>query len=174
MRLRWPCLVGTLLWPLALQAEQPAESYTNAQALDELRCLKSWEQLCATSESAYPEMKVSASRVVFFPYMDLTEVAFDVVNRRGSNLRLRLRSDHGDRPSARLTLSKDYATYVGPDPRDGTTRIELLLVKSAVLSARRNALVKRFVPGGVCSNRTSWHDDGQARPCLNAKVSSSR
>lgn len=158
-----------------VHAGEGVTRYINAAALERLRCVKSWLQLCDVSDVDFPSMYLETNRVVFQPYMDEDESSLLVfkIKRRNGN-RLALRSGEGeDALKATLTITGNHAVYEGPDPADqlrGTTRhVVLPLVKKEALWAHKVRLIKRLVPGGTCTELTGWEDDGKPAPCLNTR-----
>jgi hypothetical protein len=146
--------------------------YVPLARLEELRCVKAWEQLCAVSDADFPSVMVTAGTVTVRPFMDDSELVFKVAAIRSD--RWLLKATHDGAPlQATLTFEPSgRATYQGPDVAallraEKPAAITLRLVKSELVEKTIRPLREKLGPTGKCQGLTAWRDDGKPARCLN-------
>lgn len=164
--------MSALLLSVLLGGMPENSEYVPAARLEELRCVKAWEQLCAVSDADFPSVLVTPEKVTVRPFMDDSELVFKVASVRGDRWALKARHD-GARLEATLTFEPGgLATYRGPDVaallrEEKPATITLRLVKTETLERTKRPLREKFVPSGKCQGLTAWSDDGKPARCLN-------
>ena len=147
--------------------------YVPLARLEELSCVTAWEQLCSASGNSFPSVTVEEKQVVVRPFMDDSELAFEV--KRASPTVLELRGSHdGAALTATLTLTGSVLVWSGANVAEvlrgsAGAKTTLKLVKQSRVSALHQALTAKLVPGGECEGLMAAEWPKKKERCLNTK-----
>jgi hypothetical protein len=158
---------NTMLVSLLIFAADPfLGEWMRAEALERLACVTAWENLCSTHDTDFPTVIIEAKRVIVRPYMEESELVFQIKSRTPTRLDLA-----GKDCRAQITREGEVFTWDGVDVaeflRGEVVQTKMKLVKTRRFLAVKKALVKALVPGGKCQGLMVGSDT--PGPCLNKK-----
>lgn len=162
--------VAVLLHLVALPPGVGGEYFTE-EALESLRCIRAWEELC--DWGGYPgwAVRISATEVVARPYdRSNTSVRFKVTKQTPDALEL-VATRAGRRGTATISISGRRLTWSGVDVRaflrnDTAEQVTVALVSRQRLSTLWKEALRRFAPPGGCM-RLMWWPREEEGPCIN-------
>ncbi|MFT3706162.1 MAG: hypothetical protein QM817_00715 [Archangium sp.] len=163
-------------------AAGPAEpvSWSLAEAMDELDCVRDWMELCSMRRNAWPYLRVSNDKVVVVTDMD-EEFEF-AATTKGKTIKVTAKL--GEQViEATLTPEKNQLVWRGADPYRLSPNpkykdqkfpdLTMRFVKTGEIDKKIAPLVKKYVPGGVCEGLGSTEFDEKA-PCINKEAKPQR